>query len=238
MEDSFRVAAVQMVSSPQLEDNLARAYALLKKARQQGAELVVLPENFALFSSAQLVDYARAECEASGAIRSLLSRSARELGIWLVGGAIPIADSPDPQRVYSSCLIYDDKGELRARYNKIHLFDVDVADATGSYRESASYYPGSEVALVETPFGRMGVGICYDLRFPELFRQLFNLGAELVVLPSAFTRVTGQAHWMPLLRARAIENQCTLIAANQGGIHDPLRETYGHSCIISGWGRC
>lgn len=235
-----QLAAIQMVSTVSLVDNLAAAGRLMRQAVGQGAGLLVLPENFAVFGDASPRAYLASQASGHHSLHEWLAAQARELGTWIVGGSVPwLPDELRTQpitRLYSSCGVYSPAGECVARYNKIHLFDVDVADAHGSYRESAEFLPGSATVVVDAPLGRLGLAICYDLRFPEMFRHLRDQGAEILCLPSAFTRVTGDAHWMPLLRARAIENQCYMIAANQGGRHSESRETHGHSAIISPWG--
>ena len=241
------VGAVQMISGDSVADNLERAHALLVAAAERGANLVLLPENFAHLSDRG--SYAAGEPftgqEALHGtrqpIQAALSHWAKELGIWLVAGAVPLLSRPDGSRVEgkrtrSACLVYNDLGRLCARYDKIHLFDVDVADAAGRYRESNSIEPGTQSSTVSTPWAELGLSICFDLRFPELYRQLAVAGAEVLMVPAAFTHTTGKAHWKTLLRARAIENGCFVIAANQGGIHSPKRRTWGHSIIIDPWG--
>ncbi len=233
------VATVQMVSDDRLERNLERAEQLVCQAVEGGAQFVVLPENFAVFGANAQLRVGELESTDRGPLRRFLSGLAKQYGIWLLGGTIPICDHPDdsrPYRPYSASLLIDDKGHELARYNKVHLFDVCVNDQQGRYAESDIYRAGNAVVVQETPFGRLGIAVCYDLRFPELFRLMFQQGVDIIALPAAFTQVTGQAHWMPLLRARAIENSCYVIAANQGGFHSSQRQTYGHSCVISGWG--
>lgn len=235
------VAAIQMVSGDNIDTNLEVTQSLVKGATEQGAQLVVLPENFALFSTAKLQQAGIQEIESAGPIRSFLSNLARNNKVWIVAGSVPVAARPDghllENHVRAACFVYDDQGNEVCRYDKIHLFDVDVADSYGSYRESDAIEPGERVQVVETPFGRLGLSICYDLRFPELFRLLSDKGAEIITLPSAFTAVTGMAHWEVLLRARAIENLCYIVGANQGGRHSKSRETFGHSMIVDPWGR-
>lgn len=235
----IRVAAIQMVSGGNLEANLGQARELIGQAAEQGAKLVVLPENFALFDTSAMQEAGRREAE-QGVVQSFLSQQARDHGVWLLGGSTPCAQRPDGQlleeRVRSTCWVFDDQGQVVGRYDKIHLFDVEVEDGHGRYCESQIFEPGEEPLLVETPWGKLGVAICYDLRFPELFRHLRELGAEMIALPAAFTQVTGEAHWHVLLRARAIENQCFVIASGQGGWHSERRQTYGHSLIIDPWG--
>lgn len=236
-----RVAAIQMVSGSQVGKNLRDAEVLIEKAAAQGAKLVVLPENFALLSTAKLRETGLRETSPAGPIRTFVSAMAERHKLWIVAGSIPVATRPDGEamdsRVRAACFVYDERGEEVVRYDKIHLFDVDVDDSFGSYRESDTIEPGAVVQLVETPFGRVGLSICYDLRFPELYRELLTQGAEIITVPSAFTAVTGAAHWEVLLRARAIENLCYVIGADQGGRHSKTRESFGHSMIVDPWGK-
>lgn len=236
-----------MISGESVSANLAQARRLLEQAAARGAQLVLLPENFAHLSDRGSADAAEpfaGTVEASAErhpIQHALQQWAAELGVWLVAGAVPLAERADGApvpggRTRSASLVYDTEGVLRARYDKIHLFDVEVADAAGSYRESASIEPGDELFTVATPWAELGLSICFDLRFPELYRQLALAGAEVLLVPAAFTYVTGQAHWLTLLRARAVENGCFVVAANQGGEHSPKRRTWGHSVIIDPWG--
>ncbi|MET4027710.1 putative amidohydrolase [Marinobacter sp. MBR-99] len=236
-----QVAAIQMVSSHNLAGNLAEAEALLRDAAAQGAKVAVLPENFAVLATAQMRECGRQESGGESVIRRFLSEQAERLGLWIVGGSMPLATRPDgsdvPDRVRASCIVYNDQGEEVARYDKIHLFDAMVEDSHGQYRESDTFEPGDRVVTVDTPAGRLGMAVCYDLRFPELFRALREQGAEWVCLPSAFTWQTGDAHWHPLIRARAIENQVWVVAPGQGGQNSERRKTYGHSLICDPWGR-
>ncbi|MGI9284808.1 MAG: carbon-nitrogen hydrolase family protein [Pseudomonadales bacterium] len=230
-----RTSVVQMVSTDVVADNLNTAAELIRKAVLEGAQLLVLPENFALFSSSKLLDAGQQEATNSGPMRSFLSATAREHGVWLVGGSLPLPAAT--QKVYAASFVLDSEGIERACYRKVHLFDAEVGDAQGRYRESDTLTAGDEVVSVETPFGKLGLSICYDLRFPELYRALFKQGVDLVTVPSAFTERTGRAHWEPLLRARAIENCCYILAPNQGGQHTPKRATWGHSMIVDPWGK-
>lgn len=241
-KDILRVAAIQLVSMDDVAANLDTADQLIAEAADRGAGLIVLPENFA-FLGRHAADYtAVGETEdGSGPIQSFLARKAATHHIWLIGGSVPLAP-PDrdiePKRVIPSCLVYSPDGERQARYDKIHLFDVGMPGSKEAYRESAMFIPGPLTPqVVETAVGRIGLSICYDLRFPELYRALADAGAELVVAPSAFTETTGQAHWHVLVRARAIENQLPVIAPGQAGIHAHGRQTYGHSLIVDAWGR-
>lgn len=227
-----QVAVVQMCSGSNVDMNLAAAHALVAEAARQGARLVVVPEMFLTLDGGQFQSLA-----AQQDIAQQLAQWAKQLNIWLVAGAIPMASPDDDPRLRSASCVWNDDGELVARYDKIHLFDVDVGDAQGSYRESDRFSPGDQVVVIETPVGRLGLAICYDLRFAELFAQLAEKGAELISLPAAFTYRTGEAHWQPLLQARAIEQQCYLLAANQCGWHDDKRQTWGHSQIVDPWGQ-
>jgi nitrilase len=179
---------------------------------------------------------AHAESPGDGRIQAFLASAARELKLWIVGGSIPLV-SPEPQRVYGACPVYDSSGEQQACYLKIHLFDVSLPDSAESYRESWSMYPGEETVTVDTPAGKVGLSVCYDLRFPELYRRLVDDGATLFTVPAAFTQTTGKAHWTVLLRARAVENLAYVIAAGQYGEHADSRHTFGHSMIVDPWGK-
>ena len=230
-----RVAAIQMISGADVQSNLEQAARLMADAAEQGAQLILLPECFAAFGNRTLTEIAAAEFENRGPIRTFLRQQARELGVWLVGGSIPLPATHNGKALACS-LVVDDQGKEVARYDKLHLFDVEVADSQRSYQESRDYGYGDRLVCIDTPVGRLGLSICYDVRFAELYQALRNAGAELIVVPSAFTAVTGAAHWEVLLRARAIESQCYVLAANQGGVHANGRETWGHSCLIDPWG--
>lgn len=230
-----RVAAIQMASGPNVNANLLEAARLLKKAAEAGAKLVVLPENFAMMGMTEFDKVKIREADGDGPLQDFLAEQAAKLGIWLVGGTIPLAGH-DPDKVNAACLLFDDKGNRVARYDKIHLFDVKITESDERYNESESIEPGSKVVVVDTPFGKLGLAVCYDLRFPGLFRHMSEEGVELFVLPSAFTAITGKAHWDTLVRARAIENLSYVIAAAQGGYHANGRETFGHSMIVDPWG--
>jgi predicted amidohydrolase len=231
-------AVIQMVSQSDVLGNLAQARGLLEKAADAGARLVVLPENFAAMGRRDVADIGRAEARGEGPILPWLKLAARDLTLWIVAGTLPLPPDDQPEGKVTACsLLVDEHGETVARYDKLHLFDVDVADSRGRYRESDDYAHGKNVVVVDTPVGKLGLTVCYDLRFPELYTALREAGAELITAPSAFTAVTGAAHWEILLRARAIETQCYLLAAAQGGIHPGPRETFGHAAIIDPWGR-
>ncbi|WP_139558939.1 carbon-nitrogen hydrolase family protein [Methylotetracoccus oryzae] len=227
--------AVQMASSPNVGANLLEAERLIESAAAQKARIVVLPENFALMGMSESDKLAVAEEDGKGPIQDFLSRTAERLKIWLFGGTMPIKASAG--KVWASCLVYDDRGQRVGRYDKIHLFDVDLPGSDESYRESSTIDAGQNSVVLDSPFGRIGVAICYDLRFPEQFRQMAESGLDLLIVPAAFTAQTGAAHWDLLVRARSVENLCYTIAANQGGFHVNGRETYGHSMIVDPWGK-
>jgi nitrilase len=208
----------------------------LAAAKAVGAVLAVLPENFALMPRNDAARRAAAEPEGSGPIQDFLAETAARLGLWIVGGTIPVTVAGDA-RPAACCPVYDAAGRAVARYDKIHLFDVDLPGRAERYRESDHISPGAKIALVDTPIGRVGLSVCYDLRFPELYREMVSAGAEVFTIPSAFTAPTGRAHWEVLLRARAIENLCFVLAPAQSGVHANGRETYGDSLIIDPWGR-
>jgi predicted amidohydrolase len=195
-----------------------------------------LPENFAIMGKDEGEKVAARESDEGGPIQDFLSQQSRKHGVWLVGGTIPLA-AADPNRIRAACLLYDDAGRRVARYDKVHLFDVALVDGDERYTESETIEPGERTVVVDTPFGKLGLAVCYDLRFPELFRTLLDQGMEIVALPSAFTAITGKAHWESLVRARAIENLCYVLAAGQGGYHVNGRATYGHSMIVDPWGQ-
>ena len=231
----MKVAALQMTSGADVQANLAAARLLLEEAHAAGALLAVLPENFAFMGMKDADKLAVGEAEGSGPIQEFLAATAQHLGLWVIGGTIPIR-IPGESRVAAASQVYDAAGKCVARYDKIHLFDVEIPERAESYRESANMAPGRTPRVVDTPVGRVGLAVCYDVRFPELFRNLSAQGAELFVLPSAFTAPTGRAHWETLLRARAIENLCHMIAPAQSGFHPNGRETYGDSMIVDHWG--
>ncbi len=231
-DDRLIAAVIQTVSSDDWRENLQAAARAIATACARGSKLVLLPENFAFMGVRDTDKLALMEDQGHGPIQDFLGEQAARHGIWLLGGSIPLR-APDG-RCYASLLAYDPQGTLQARYDKIHLFDVDLADGE-SYRESASIAPGTKPVQVSSPWGEIGLSICYDLRFPELYRQY--AGAAILVVPSAFTVQTGRAHWETLLRARAIENQAFVLAADQGGRHVNGRETWGHSMIIDPWGQ-
>jgi predicted amidohydrolase len=230
------IAAVQMTSGDDVARNLQTAERLLREAAAGGASLAVLPENFAFMGLRDRDKLAVAEPEGAGPIQSTLVRLARELRLWIVAGTMPMAIAGE-ERVAAASLVFDAEGRQVARYDKMHLFDVDVPGNSESHRESRYIAPGDVIRVVDTPHGRLGVAVCYDLRFPELFRRMAAEGATWFTVPSAFTVPTGRAHWEVLLRARAIENLAGVVAAGQWGRHSNGRETYGDSLIIDHWGR-
>ncbi|BAV33060.1 apolipoprotein acyltransferase [Sulfuricaulis limicola] len=229
-----QLAAIQMTSGPRVPDNLEEAGRRIAAAAAAGARLVVLPENFALMPLDDADRLTAVEKDGSGPIQEFLAAQAKQHRLWIAGGTIPLAAN-DPGKVRAACLVFNDRGERVARYDKIHLFDVQL-DNGETYRESSRFEPGNEVVVVETPYGKLGLAICYDLRFPELFRRLQEQGAEIFAVPAAFTAHTGKAHWEVLVRARAIENLVYVIAAAQDGRHVNGRETHGDSMIVNPWG--
>lgn len=230
-----KVACIQMASGPNVGANLFEAEKLVYQASRQGARLVVLPENFAIMGLKETDKVALREQDGHGPIQEFLAHTARRLGVWLVGGTIPL-EAGDSGKVRAACLVYDDCGRRVARYDKIHLFDVQVVGSDERYTESETIEPGSDLAVVETPFGWLGLAVCYDLRFPELFRALLDRGMDMIAVPSAFTAITGRAHWETLVRTRAIENLSYVFAAAQGGFHINGRETHGDTMIVDPWG--
>ncbi|NEX62004.1 carbon-nitrogen hydrolase family protein [Noviherbaspirillum galbum] len=226
-----RVAAVQMVSTPDIADNLATARRLVADAARQGAGLVLLPEYWPIMGRKETDKVGHAEEVGAGPIQETMAAMAREHGIWLVGGTLPVV-APVDGKVLNTMLVYAPDGTREARYDKIHLFSFRRGDE--AYDEARTIVHGSEVRTVETPFGRIGLSVCYDLRFPELYRAMGD--CSLIVMPAAFTYTTGRAHWEILLRARAVENQCYVLASAQGGIHPNGRRTWGHSMLVDPWG--
>jgi len=229
------VAAIQMTSGPDVAANLAAAGALLERAAREGARVAALPENFSFMGRADADKRAVGERDGDGPVQQFLAERARALGLWIVGGTTPISQQPG-ERVAAACLVYNDQGERIARYDKVHLFDVAIPGRAEKYRESANTAPGARQVLVPTPAGLLGLSVCYDVRFPELYRPMAAAGAQWFTVPSAFTLPTGRAHWETLLRARAIENLSYVVAAAQWGRHASGRETYGDSLIIDHWG--
>jgi nitrilase len=231
-----KFSAIQMNSTDDVAKNLATASGLLQKASAADAVLAVLPENFAGIGPDESFRLRMAEDDGRGPIQDWLAAEALRTGMWIVGGTIPIR-SGDPDRPYASSIVFDASGIRVGRYDKIHLFDVAIPGGDENYHESMSTRPGRTPVVLKTPWGGLGVGVCYDLRFPEMFRFLSFEGMDILVLPAAFTAVTGQEHWHSMVRARAIENLCYVVAAAQGGDHPGGRRTFGHSMIVDPWGK-
>lgn len=227
----MKIAAIQMVSSPSLADNLAVAENLIDEAVHGGATLVLLPEYFCQIGLHETDKFAIAEAFGEGPIQACLAAKARQHGVWIAGGSLPLATTQAP-KVTNTTLLFGPTGEVKARYDKLHLFSY--LDGTRDIDESRTMVAGTEMVTAQTEFGRVGLSICYDLRFPELYRAMQQV--DLILVPSAFTQTTGRAHWEVLLRARAIENQCYVLAAAQGGTHANQRQTFGHSMLIDPWG--
>jgi nitrilase len=231
-----KVAAIQMTSGHIVTDNLAAAGALLREAKEAGADIACLPENFSFIGLRDADKLQVAEPDGDGAVQSFLSDTARKLKMWILGGTIVIRGDNE-RRVANSSLLIDSAGKRVARYDKIHLFDVTIPGRDEQYRESTHVMPGRAPMIADTPVGRLGMSVCYDMRFPELYRELVSRGAEWLAMPAAFTVPTGRAHWETLLRARAIENLCYVVAPAQSGTHTSGRETYGDSLIVDYWGQ-
>lgn len=229
-----KVAAVQMCSSTSVDANLRMVATLVAKAVDQEAKLVVLPEMFATIDQSKADKMTVQEKFGTGKIQDFLAATAQKHQVWIVGGTIPIC-SDDPNRTRAACIVYNAKGEVAGRYDKMHLFDVVISEKE-CYQESATIQAGNTFAVVNTPIGKVGLAVCYDIRFPGLFTHLFNLGAEIFAIPAAFTVKTGVAHWQLLTRSRAVENFCYVIGATQGGEHTNGRKTYGHALIVNPWG--
>jgi predicted amidohydrolase len=228
-----RIAAIQMVSTPHVEENLAAARRLIADAARQGAQLVLLPEYWPILGMHESDKVAHAERFGAGdaPIQAFMAQAAREHGIWLIGGTLPMV-APEAGKVLNTTMVYDPAGNHVGRYDKIHLFSFTKGEE--SYDEARTIVHGSQIATFDAPFGKVGLSVCYDLRFPELYRAMGE--CALIVMPAAFTYTTGRAHWEILLRARAIENQCYLLAAAQGGLHPNGRRTWGHSMLVDPWG--
>jgi deaminated glutathione amidase len=230
------VAAIQMTSGHSVEDNLEAAGKLLREAKEAGAELACLPENFSFIGLKDADKLAVAEADGSGPVQQFLSETARALGLWILGGTTVIKGD-SARRVSNTSLLVDAQGKRVARYDKIHLFDVAIPGRNEQYLESTHVTPGRKVVVADTPVGRLGLSVCYDMRFPELYRELVARGAQWLAMPAAFTVPTGRAHWETLLRARAIENLCYVVAPAQWGTHTSGRETYGDTLIVDYWGQ-
>ncbi|MBD1576176.1 carbon-nitrogen hydrolase family protein [Vibrio sp. S11_S32] len=227
-----KVGLIQMTSGPDPEVNLNSIEAELNILQQQQVAWAIVPENALVFGCKS--DYRKfAERLNNGPIQAQLAQLAKQYQMWLVVGSFPIQDGDE---IKTTCLVFSACGSLHADYDKLHLFDVDVADAHHNYRESDTFLAGNRVVVAQTPFANIGLSICYDVRFPSLFNALRQQGAQVIVVPAAFTKPTGQAHWQVLLRARAIETQCWIVAVGQTGIHPCGRETWGHSMVVDPWG--
>ena len=230
-----KVAAIQLASGPNLQGNLNEVARLIRESVLAGASLIVLPENFAFMGMQETDKLAIAESPGEGAIQQFISQQAKQYAVWIIAGTIPIIAS-DSQHVFASSLVYDSQGIVVCRYDKCQLFDVRLTESNETYLESETIEAGQQLTWFDSPFGRIGLAICYDLRFPEMFRAMMAHNVEILAIPSAFTATTGKAHWEVLLRARAIETLCYVIAANQGGYHVNGRETHGDSMIVNPWG--
>ncbi|HOP16487.1 MAG: carbon-nitrogen hydrolase family protein [Gammaproteobacteria bacterium] len=230
-----KVAALQLASGSNVSANLLETERLAEAAAKQGAKLIVLPENFAFMGRSCGDANALREAPGDGPLQSFLSQLAHRLGVWLVGGTIPL-EADHAAKWRAACTVYDEHGKQVARYDKQHLFDVNLIESDEQFVESESIEPGDRVLVIDSPIGRLGIAVCYDLRFPELFRAMVDRRVEVIALPAAFTAITGRAHWETLVRARAIENLSYVIASAQGGFHVASRETYGHSMIVDPWG--
>ena len=231
-----QIAAIQMNSHDNVSANIGTAANLLDRAAGDGAVLAVLPENFAGMGRDEAYRVSIAEQDGNGPIQDCLSAAAARNRMWIIGGTLPLRGD-DPQRPFAACLVFDHQGRRVARYDKIHLFDVAIPGGDESYRESAFTTPGHEPLVLNTPWGGLGVAVCYDLRFPEMLRSHPGVQMDILAIPAAFTFTTGQAHWELLLRARAIENLCYVVAAAQTGVHPGGRRTWGHSMIVDPWGK-
>lgn len=230
-----RVAGIQMTSGFDVKENLLSAKKLIQQAVSEGAGLVVLPEMFAMMGVDQMDKVKHREVLGRGPVQDFLQEQAAKFKIWLVGGTLPLATEQE-NKVNAACLVFNSDGLRVARYDKIHLFDVTLNGKTESYSESQTTEPGDQVTVIQTPYGKLGIAVCYDLRFPEMFRLMHEKEVEIIALPAAFTYITGAAHWETLVRARAIENLVYVIAAGQAGVHPNGRKTFGHSMIVNPWG--
>ena len=228
------IALLQLCSGDNTRSNLAQIEQQIKQLNNN-IKLVMTPENALLFADSKAY-HEQAEQEGKGPLQDAIRDMARRYGVWILIGSMPLISREDSKQITASSLLFDDQGELKARYDKLHMFDVDIKDAHGHYRESDTYQHGEHLTVVDTPVGKLGMTICYDLRFPGLFQALRDKGAEIISVPAAFTRVTGESHWEILLRARAIETQCYILAPAQVGRHGATRRTWGHTMAVDGWG--
>lgn len=228
------IALLQLCSGDNTRSNLAQIEQQIKQLNNN-IKLVMTPENALLFADSKAY-HEQAEQEGKGPLQDAIRDMARRYGVWILIGSMPLISRGDSKQITASSLLFDDQGELKARYDKLHMFDVDIKDTHGHYRESDTYQHGEHLTVVDTPVGKLGMTICYDLRFPGLFQALRDKGAEIISVPAAFTRVTGESHWEILLRARAIETQCYILAPAQVGRHGATRRTWGHTMAVDGWG--
>lgn len=229
------LAAVQITTGPNIEENLTAIEQQIIRAAKAGANIIALPEVFACYDSQKYLAIGAQEVTPAGRLRSQMASWAKDYGVYLIGGTIPVLE-PTTRKVYPRCYFYSDEGKELGYYDKLHLFDVDIDDAQGRYRESDMFLSGDEIKIFPTRYGNVGLTICYDLRFPYLFEKLRKAGADIISVVAAFTEKTGKAHWATLLQARAIEQQCYILASNQWGQHDEKRRTFGHSMVVSPWG--
>ncbi len=229
-----KIAAIQMCSSDNVDENLFHAGLLIEEAAANGAKLIALPEMFAIMGQNPEDKIRVMEKYGAGKIQRFLSEQAKKFKVWILGGTIPI-ECDDKDKIRAACIMYDQNGLAVARYDKIHLFDVVISE-TESYKESDTTQAGTEVVVIDTPVGRLGLSVCYDIRFPGLYTELLNQGAEIIAIPAAFTVKTGEAHWKILAQSRAVENFCYVLGAAQGGLHSSGRKTYGHALIVEPWG--
>jgi deaminated glutathione amidase len=231
----FKLSCIQVASGPNIEANFLEISKHIVVAKKLGADLIVLPENFSMMAKEDSMYLDIKEELGQGRIQDFISNEARKHNLWIVAGTIPIKSSKK-DKVYSTCIVFNNLGEQVSSYNKVHLFDVNIIETNEKYSESDIYLNGNSITVIDTPFCKIGLAICYDLRFPELFRKLSHENVDVVCMPSAFTSVTGKAHWEHLIKARAIENLVYFAASAQGGYHVSGRETYGHSMIVNPWG--
>ncbi len=230
------IASIQLSSGPNIQANRSEVSKYLEEISRTKSKLVVLPENFAFMPEDDSYFIENAEVLGSGPIQEFISENAKKYKLWIIAGTIPIK-TKSPNKVTSTTLVYNDAGDIVSRYDKIHLFDVELPNSNESYNESEFFVPGKDLKVVETPVGIVGLSICYDLRFPELFRLLHSSNVEIIVLPAAFTEQTGKVHWETLVRTRAIENLCYVVTSCQDGYHISGRQTHGNSMIVNPWGQ-
>lgn len=231
-----KVASIQLSSGPNIQANLLEVGKYLEQISKTDSKLVVLPENFAMMPESDSEFLTNSETEGSGPIQDFISEKARIYKLWIIAGTIPIR-TDNPKKVTSTTFVYNDMGEVVTRYDKVHLFDVELPNSDESYNESEVFQNGNDLKVVKTPVGVIGLAICYDLRFPELFRLQKSHNVELLVIPSAFTEQTGKVHWETLVKARAIENLCYVVTSCQDGYHISGRQTHGNSMIVNPWGQ-